>query len=504
MTAIHYQPKSARPATRPDRRQHRLPWFIALAGSLAATLLYPWSAPVPTPSPPGIAAATVPLAAPLAASPVAVAEAPLQRTELVVSATPTASSWTFDQFVDELVRLGAETSRLAAANDEDAAQQNDQQARTVFAELWRTIADADEQALARIAASAPPPRQAPTPQQLRWLVYTLCVDTGLQRRHQQFTATRDRQRLDHLTGAVLSLLPQDERLAGDFGRRRLVDQPYLGAAHEQAVLGLADLAGEGKFAADLATALLLTDWRNMVAEGVRTREDLCNRALVLLQATNQALRGAASQLLLGDARFREVVLDQLRQQQDPTLARQLAMAAASELPPADAIAVLHRLQSIGANLMPAFLTLGTRSAEVLCAAYEQTLADNVDAAFRAELVTGAGFSQTPGGVELAKLAFAADPSAEVRTRAMFALTANAADALGEATVSQMVEDAAARGDANQLGSAVLALENLERAGLINAVDRLGQRLRACPALRQGDRDNLERILARALPGGEGR
>ena len=71
-------------------------------------------------------------------------------------------------------------------------------------------------------------------------------------------------------------------------------------------------------------------------------------------------------------------------------------------------------------------------------------------------------------------------------------------------VSQMVEDAAARGDANQLGSAVLALENLERAGLINAIDRLGQRLRACPALRQGDRDNLERILARALPGGEGR
>lgn len=499
MPLLRSSPSSA-PATRRVPRPHTslLPWLIAALGVLAATLLYPLGEPRPgamhSPAPPA-AIGPEPAAPPPGAE-------PLQRQPVPAPVPVAAPALQFEQYVDQLVQLGLETTRLVAAGDETAARASDARSQALFADLQHHIADADEQALAAVGSGAPPAKTAPLPQQLRFMVYSLCIGTGLQRRHAEFEGTGKRQRLDYFANALLALLPQSPELAAGLGRAHLVDRPFLGAAHEAAVLAMAGFAGQGEFDQELATALLLTVWHNMLAEGVRSAEDIASRALVLLQETNPSLRAAASKLLLTDDRYREIVLQLVRDHQDAAMARQLALAAAGELPPETAIAVLRRLQATAGDLLPAFLLLGTRADGTLVRAYEQTLADDVDPQFRAELVSGAGFSSTPQGVQVAQLAFDHDPHPDVRTRALFVLTANAADAVGETTLNTAIDDATAREDSRELGAIVLALENLERAGLRNAVDRLGQRLRVCAALRDGDRSNLERILARALPGGQ--
>ena len=61
-----------------------------------------------------------------------------------------------------------------------------------------------------------------------------------------------------------------------------------------------------------------------------------------------------------------------------------------------------------------------------------------------------------------------------------------------------------RSDPRRLSAVVLALDNLARRGLVNAVDRIGRRLRAC-ALDASARQALEATLANSLPGeGSGR
>ena len=84
---------------------------------------------------------------------------------------------------------------------------------------------------------------------------------------------------------------------------------------------------------------------------------------------------------------------------------------------------------------------------------------------------------------------------------MFALTANAPAALGESAIQRALDDPQIRSHPQRLGAVVLALDNLARAGEVNAIDRLGQRLRVTDGLTAGARLELEKILARALPGG---
>ncbi|GAB4137901.1 MAG: hypothetical protein Fur0037_03340 [Planctomycetota bacterium] len=497
-------PTVEEPAMRPNpplaqgRPSRALPLAVAAAGILAVILL---SSLAEGPrrgrhEPPADEAR------PAAASAAeAVGPGPERRELPVESDRNPAREWTFELYVEEIVRLGTIASDQFRKGDEEAAKASDQQARDLFAEMIGRIADADERGLAAMAGAEPPEKDAPVPDHVRWLTWSLCVDSGLQRRKAEWDATRERRRLDALVTAILRVLPANRGLAEDLGQRRLVDHPYLGAAHEAAVLDLASLAATGGFDGELAADLLLTLWRNLVAEGLRDRTDIARQALLLLQDRNPALRAAASRLLLGEERFREVVLQQVRETKDADRARSLAMAAARDLEPKDAVEVLRRLKVTAGDLMPAFLMLGTRAKGFLADAYQQSLALDIDPSFRADLVTGAGFCEAEQGIRVAKEAFASDPSPEVRTRAMFVLTANAAEAVGEQTINAAIDDAIARDDSKQLGAAVLALENLERAGQINAIDRLGQRLRLCAGLRAGDRETLEAILARALPGG---
>lgn len=434
----------------------------------------------------------------------------LTRRNAVVPTTGTAAR-TFDQFVAALVELGLETSRLADAGQEDEAIERDREARELFAAMLKSIADADAMALG--ALSTPPPvddhgtsSDSPSPIALpvpAWLlrenVLMMTLTVGLQRRHA--LVDNGRSGSEALTGGVLATLQARADLAERLGDELLVDKPYLSEAHEPQVLDLVAQSGAGTFPAAVATALLSTLWHNLQASGARTSDHLAGLALLLLDDGNRSEQLAAARLLLLDERYRDVVLEHLRQTKDADLARTLAMAAAQELPPTAAFAVLTTCAEVTGGDTAPFLTLATREPELLRREYEQRLGDDVNPRLRALLVTGAGFTNTPEGIELARLAFASDPDPEVRMRALFVLTGTAAEALGEAAIAQALDDPKLGGNPERLGAIVLALENLARAGMVNAVHRIGTRLLATAGMSPSTRAALDRMLAETLPGG---
>jgi hypothetical protein len=403
----------------------------------------------------------------------------------------------FDDYVAWLVQCGLRTARCAANGDTAAALASDAEAKRLFEQMLAHVADADELALA--ATADHPEEPADDAGRMRERVLALTLDIGLQRR--PALAPGDRRRLDAMVAHMLTVMPQSPRLPALLGEQQLVDKPYLGLAHEPAVLGLFQLAGQGQFPSAIAVALLQTLWQNLAATGARSSQELASLALLLFDDSDPGKRLAACRQLLLDARYRDVVLARAKERKDAALAAELCAVAAQQLSPAAALAVLAELGPLAPTALTVpYLALAQRDAAAVCAAYERHLADDVRPGVRAELITGAGFTRSAEGIELARLALHADRDNGVRVRAMFVLTGNAAAALGESAMSQLLDDPAFANDADCIGAAVLALENLERANLINAIDRLGQRLRQT-ALRAGDRDNLERILARALPGG---
>jgi hypothetical protein len=300
---------------------------------------------------------------------------------------------------------------------------------------------------------------------------------------------------------MLALLPTSDALATELGNGQLADRPYLSLAHEPAVLQLVAMAGEHRFPAATAEALLTTLWRNLQAVGARTSDELAGLSLLLLQEGNESERRAARRRLLLDDRYRSVLLDHVRASKDRTEAKALALIAAEQLPPKTALEVLTLAVTVGAEPAAAFVVLGRRDPATLQQAYEHSLASDVEPKLRDLLVAGIGFSGEPAAIEVAKLAQQSDPDPEVRLRGMFALTANAPAALGEAAIQRALDDPQIGNDPQRLSAVVLALDNLARAGEINAIDRLGQRLRMTSGLTTGARLELEKILARALPGG---
>jgi hypothetical protein len=233
---------------------------------------------------------------------------------------------------------------------------------------------------------------------------------------------------------------------------------------------------------------------------VRTATDLASVALLFKDDTNPTRRLAALQHLLGDARYREMVVREVVERRDGRLAREIGLSAARTLAATDAIAVLERVCHLAPQqLTGAFLHLGAGDSSALRQAYEQRLADGTASAFRAELITGAGFTGRAEDIALAQLAFRQDPHPDVRSRAMLVLTAQAGTALGEQTLMAALDDATFSADPARLGQIVLALENLAPGGDPNAIDRVAKRLLVRSELLPGDRSNLEKVLARALP-----
>ncbi len=409
---------------------------------------------------------------------------------------------TFAQFVAELVELGRETARLAEAGDDDGAHEHDRQARALFCELLREIHDAAEQSLQALGAEAPVPSNAPgmdVSQALRRNVLLLTLTVAMQ---QRLEATGgDRTSTDGLTTGALTLLLACADLAPSLGIELLADKPYLGPPHEPLVLELVAASGSGRFPQDVAVRLLSTLWANLQREGERSSSQLAGLAMLLLDSSNIAERLAAARRLILDERYRDATLAHLRRTRDRDLARAVAMAAAEELPAAAAFSVLTLAAEITGQETGPFLTLAHREPGMIRAEYEQRLGSDVTPRVRAMLVAGAGFTGSPEGIEMAQLALGSDPDAEVRLRAVFVLTGKTPTTLGEAAVARALDDPQIGGNPARLAALVLAVENLARAGQVNAVHRLGERMLATAGLSPYARSMLDQLLADTLPGG---
>jgi hypothetical protein len=483
------RPKSA------SRRFLLLPLLALTGWLLVRGCLLAGDSQVPaTPAPPTPQAERMLAGPPTVATP----PEPERRPAAPVSpAPPDLTPLDFAAVVDELATLGEATASLALQDEIDAARQSDQEARALFAALLDRFADAGERAIDLLTTipAAPAPHDA-----ARRGVAQLVLGAECSRRHKVAEAAGDRSRIDGLVHAVLATMPQSPALT-EAGTAVLDGAPFLRLGHEAAVQNLVELAGRREFPRAAATRLLLTLWDNLQRSGERSAADLASLAMLLIADPDPSKRTAACRQLLADPRHRLVALAWLREHRDLAVATELAQLAAQELPPTDALAVLRDLGPLLPSSPGAYMALGFRAPQALTEAYQELLAADSQPAVRSDLVAGLAMADPEHALPVVELALASDPSPAVRVQAMLTLTATAAATHGEQACQQALDDPAVARDPARLAVVVFALQNLEAAGLVNAVDRLGQRLRSC-ALREDTRLALEQLLARALPGGQ--
>src|SRR5690606_17351135 len=166
--------------------------------------------------------------------------AELQRVEAeqaAAAARPPAAS--FDAAVEELVELGVTLWESLERDDQDAASAANESAERLLADLKVDFPAAGELALDRRLRAVP--TTAAVRDTVRRHVLERILRDALELRHASLAGESDRSRLDTLVGAMLDCLPQHAELADALGRGLLAGKPYLGSAHESAVLELAEL-----------------------------------------------------------------------------------------------------------------------------------------------------------------------------------------------------------------------------------------------------------------------
>jgi hypothetical protein len=404
----------------------------------------------------------------------------------------------FEELVEQLVTIGRQTAASAQADDIEAAQASDQEARRLFGALLQRFHDAGERALAVLAALPEP--TVDESDHSRRVVLQLVLAAELERRHELAVANQDHSRIDPLVAAVLGVMPQATGTT-EVGSRLLDNAPYLRSTHEPAVLHLVQLAAEGSFSRAVATRLLATLWDNLQRTGERSSDELSRLAMLLLADDDPTKRVVACRQLIADPRFRGMALAWVREHGDAAIATDLAGQAARELDPGDALQVLRELAPLLQRATGIYMVLGSRAPELLGDAYRDYLAANTHPDLRAELVTGVGHTGAQSGREVAELALHNDPAPAVRVQAAFVITANGDADAGERALQLLLDDPVIARDPTWLGAVVLALHNLEAGAATNHIDRLGQRLRTLP-LSVASRQSLEALLARCLPGGQ--
>ncbi|MBL8723083.1 MAG: hypothetical protein JNK49_03515 [Planctomycetes bacterium] len=403
----------------------------------------------------------------------------------------------FGSEVEALVSLGEATSRHVQADEIDLARNSDAAARQRFDGLLAEFQDAGERSLdllVTLPAGSTEPRDTG-----RRLVLQLVLQAEIARRHEVRDEPASSHRSDALVAALLRTMPAQEPLAR-LGERVLAHQPFLHLCHEPEVLQLVQQASRGEVPREVATSLLSTLWDNLQRRGERSSAELANLALVLLADPDPSQRTAACRQLLLDGRFRGVVLAWLREHRDHAVASELANIAARELPAKDALAVLREVAPILGSAPQAYMVLGMRDTAAVADAYRELLAGDQHAAVRVDLLAGLATGDRGEALPLLEQAQTSDPSPRVRAQALLTITSSATESHGTAALERALGDPALRSDPHLLGMAVMALQNLEVAGLTNAVDRFGQQLRSLP-LREDTRNLLEQLLAHSLPGG---
>lgn len=404
----------------------------------------------------------------------------------------------FAQRIDALAALGEATAAYVQDEAMAEARQSDAEAQKQFGQLLELYRDAGERSLELLQTI--PDAPTATRDHSRRTVLELVLRVECEQRFRIGDPEQHRTLADDLVAAILSLAPLHAAQA-ELAQRVLDRQPYLGPRHEPAVLELAQFANDGLVPREVATRLLLTLWDNLQRSGARSSADLTNLALAMLSDTDPSKRTAACRHLLADQRYRGIVLAWLREHQQSDVARELVSIAALELPPAEAIQVLRDMHNLVGSSASACMVLGVRAPMALGEAYQDLLASDTYNELRVDLLSGLSTAAPAQALPVLELAISNDPKPDVRTQAVLSITATAPATHGEAACTRALEDPAIANDPLRLGVVLFALQNLESAGLINAVDRLGQRMRQLP-LRSDTRLALEQLLARSLPGGQ--
>ncbi|MCA8973770.1 MAG: hypothetical protein KDC98_03575 [Planctomycetes bacterium] len=415
-----------------------------------------------------------------------------ERVAVEASAPPSRS---FAELVDELVATARTTTDLVGEERIDEARRSDDAARNQFAALLEAFPDAGEQALAMLGTI--PPDSETRLDIARRTVLKLVLATTLADLHRIAKTAADRSRIDPLVSSLLTVMHLGGATA-TLGNDVLGDKPYLRLCHEPGVLEIVELAGRGEFPRSIATSLLMTLWQNLAAAGERSSADLDSMAMILMADADASKRTAACRHLLLDPRYRAVVLTWLRERKDLAVAADVTGIAARELPPPAALQVLRELAPVLPRMPSAYMVLATRSEELVLEEYYGLLASDTYAAVRSDLISGLGMARGAEARNAVELALQ-DPASQVRTQAMLTISAIAPERAEEAC-NLLLDDPRTANDPDTLAVVVMALDNLASAGEVNAVDRLGQRLRQSP-LPEHTRQRLESILDRSLPGG---
>lgn len=376
-----------------------------------------------------------------------------------------------------LAGLAARTAELCAAERIDAAAELDRESTARFAELMACHPDAGERAVAALDGAGSNAHR---------LVLELVLEAECSRR----------SRTDALVGEVLAAVLRGGALAdtGEF----LIDGPWLRAPHEPAVLTIAAAAEAGEVPGAIATGLLRTLWDNIEQDGERpdpVRDDL---AMQWLADGNRCQRAVAVRHLLRAGGRRGMVLSWLRRSGSPGLTAEITRQVARDLSPREAVAILRELSSAAPSLAGACMVLAARAPEAVIDGYYECLASDTHPAARRDLIAGLAMAAATDECRAAlELANVADSAAEVRVQAMLSLSATAPEQ-AEAACWRVLAHPETAADPKALAVVVFAVQNLEAAGLVNAVDRLGTRLRS-RALSRSSRELLERVLRQGVP-----
>lgn len=420
-------------------------------------------------------------------------EQPPAPPELRSEATPEpATAMPARDFIAEVRALALtsiEITRLAQAEEFAAARAADEAARQQFTAIATDFDRLGERVL-DFATSLVASQDHAAPAMLQ--VLAMLLDLELDRSARSPAC-------DDLVAALLATLA----FQGDVNTALLpvaLRGTRVHLPHEAAVLQLVTAAGQAGYPRDDATKLLLALWRNIGELGERSSDELANLAWLAMDQDDASQRLAAFRHLIADARYRPMVLAWLREKGDREMARSLAQIAASDLPADAALATLRELKPMLGSSPGVFMALGFRAAEQVGAAYEQLLADGVQADLRRDLLAGVGMDrhQTSSSVELLRLALDHDPDVQVRLQAMLSLSCCAPQQQGEAACQRVIEDPSFTGAEGRYATVMMAMQNLEVAGLTNAIDRLGRRLQAAP-LEAETKEQLAQLLQRALP-----
>jgi hypothetical protein len=404
----------------------------------------------------------------------------------------------FDACVEELTRLGLAIQTALESGQEAVVHAHNRAAEQMVAHVTTAFRDAGMLALDRLVG---PPTGAAPLAGIRSRVLERLLADDLRARHARRAGRMPGPRLDPLVDAMLPFVAERVELAQALGERLLTNQPYLGPAQEPAVLDLCERTAEQPFLVDVVPGLLRTLWKNLEDAGATPGGRLRALALLFLQDPNPARRRAAATRLILDPAHRALAVAETLRSEDAGLAVAVAQAAAVDLDPTAALEILDAVAPLGgAALTPAFVTLGMRAPDTLTSAYGRALADGGDPALRGSLLTGATARLGPAAVELAELAFRSDPDRDVRSRALFALAAQADVDRAERALHDALDDPALGRDAAWLGVVSLALRNVAGRGAEAAHSRIAERLRLHPAFGGRDRRALESWLGRHAAG----